>query len=410
MLYRSVDKSDGSLGKWLGVGGKHVKGESADACFMREAYEETGIRLTSDLIRRRGIVDFLSESYECERMFLYTANVESDYFAPDCNEGNLKWIPKSEILDLSLWEGDKFFLTKLINEEPFFVMSLSYGGRTGDNLKEVTEGKLLLTDISSLSDENLKKYTGLNENQLKHIYEPDEGVFIAETAVVIARAVKEGLEIESLFAEHYQLFDASTYDYLEVPLYSCAHELMCTLTGYNLTHGFLAVMNRKPKMALAQLLEDSSIRRFALLEDVMNPTNVGAIVRSAAALSVDALLLTKGCADPLYRRSIRVSMGNIFTMPYSVMEEDYIKELKNAGVKLVAMALSDEAYDLGDERLKDLKNERVAIIFGTESTGISDGLLKQCDYVVKIPMSKEVDSLNVAAASAVAFWEMCVNG
>ena len=184
---------------------------------------------------------------------------------------------------------------------------------------------------------------------------------------------------------------------------------MSKLTGYNLTHGMLSVMKRKPLLTVSEFVSNPSIKRIAFLEDVMNPTNIGAIVRSAAALGIDALLLTSGCADPLYRRAIRVSMGNIFALPFAIGScEDCIDALKNNEFKIISMALSDNSYNLGDPKLSELKDKKIAITFGTESTGISNTLLSASDYVVKIPMSNNVDSLNVAAASAVAFWELCI--
>lgn len=408
MLLRNINKSDGSMGKWLGVGGKCETGEDADTCFLREAFEETGISLSKSCIKRRGIVDFSSDLYEDERMFLYTATVSSDYYSNACNEGLLKWIPKSEILDLEMWEGDHVFLEHLLANDNFFTLSLKYAGPNGDTLEEVIENKLILSDVDSLDSPQLHLYTNLNENQLKHVYEPHEGVFIAETPVVIERAISEGFEAKSLFCEQSLLFDAVKYNHLNIPLYSCAHEKMCQLTGYNLTHGMLCVMKRKPLLSVKEFLSDTSIQKIAFLEDVMNPTNIGAIVRSAAALGIDALLLTSGCADPLYRRAIRVSMGNIFALPFSIGTcEECITELKNHNFKIVSMALSDNSYALGDSKLDELSGNKKAITFGTESTGISPALLSASDYVVKIPMSNNVDSLNVAAASAVAFWELC---
>ena len=145
MLLRDIDKSDGSLGKWLGVGGKLEKGENADECFIREAFEETGIKLSKEQIKRRGIVDFSSEKYDDERMFLYTANVTSGFFSK-CNEGKLKWIKKDEVLSLNMWEGDHVFLERLLADSSFFSLSLKYGGENGDELKEIIDGRLILTD------------------------------------------------------------------------------------------------------------------------------------------------------------------------------------------------------------------------------------------------------------------------
>lgn len=408
MLLRDIDKKDGSLGKWLGIGGKLEKEETADEGFIREVIEETGITLSKKDIKRRGIVDFKSFDYGVERMFLYTASVDSDYYDPDCNEGTLKWINKDEILDLNMWEGDFVFLNKILSEDTFFVTSLVYGGESGDELKEIIDGKLILSDVDSLDDEKLKVYAGLNENNLKHIYEPKEGIFIAETPVVIERAIENSFVPESFLCEHRLLFDAAKYDCMNVPIYSCSPLVLKDLTGYGLTHGMLSAMKRKPIKPLADILGDSSVKNIMVLEDVMNPANVGAIVRSGAALGVNALLVTKGASDPLYRRAIRVSMGNIFDIPYTTVDGyDWIDELKQAGYTIVSMALSENSLFLNDKEIEDIKQNKLAICFGTESTGISRTLLDKSDYIVKIPMSNNVDSLNVAAASAVAFYALC---
>lgn len=419
MLYRSINKNDGSHGKWLGIGGKQEKNEHIDDCFIREVKEEAGIELSKDQIKRRGIVDYSSENYGDERVFLYTADAEGDYFATTCDEGTLKWINKSEVLSLNLWEGDPYFLKKLLNDDSFFVMSCLYGGEN-DELKDVIYDRLILTDVDNLEDAALKIYTGMSENQLKHIYEPAEGLFIAETPVVIERAVNYGYEMESLFVEHSKLFDASVYNVYnksdasadnticeEIKLFSASESVMRDLTGYGLTLGMLAAMKRKPVLTIDEIISDKKNIKVALLENVMNPANVGAIVRSATALNVNALIFTKGTADPLYRRAVRVAMGNIFSVPYTIVEgTEYIDKLKENGYKIVSMALSDEAYNLNDDEISSLKEKKTVVVFGTESTGISDELLIKSDYIVKIPMSNNVDSLNVAAASAIAFWEL----
>lgn len=408
MLLRDVNKNDGSLGKWLGIGGKLEKKENADEGFIREVMEETGISLSLNDIKRRGIVDFKSFDFGVERMFLYTAKVDSDYFNPECNEGTLKWINKSKILELNMWQGDFVFLNKILSDDSFFVTSLVYGGESGDELREIVEDKLILTDVDSLDDENLSLYTRLNETNLKHIYEPKEGVFIAETPVVIDRAIENEYKPESFLCEHRLLFDLAKYDYTNAPMYSSSSEILCEMTGYGLTHGMLSVMRRKPANCLSDILDNSEINNIVILENVVNPTNVGAIVRSAVALGADAMIITKGTADPLYRRAIRVSMGNIFDLPYVIVEDDmWIEEVKKAGFNIISMALSDTAINLNDPEIIEIRNKKSAIVFGTESTGISDDLLNKSDYIVKIPMQKSVDSLNVAAASAVAFYALC---
>ena len=404
MLYRSIDKKDGSLGKWLGIGGKLEVGETADECFIREVYEETGISLTESAISRRAIVDFKSESYESERMFLYTAQVDNATIR-NCDEGHLEWIDKDKILDIPLWEGDHIFLEKLLANDTFFVLSLIYAGKAGDELKEVLEGKLILSDVDTF-DENpdLYMYRDLNENQLRRVFEPELGVFIAETPVVISRAVECGYTPMNFLCEHHQLFEVCKYNHFNVPLFSASESLLTKLTGYGMTHGMLCVMHRKNLPDISELLSNNP-HRVAVLEDVMNPTNCGAIIRSAAALGVDAMIFTKGAADPLYRRSIRVSMGNIFDMPYTIVDgTDWIQVLKDNNFKIVSMALCENTISLDDPQIDSYKKEKLAICFGTESTGISQSLLDNSDIIVKIPMSKNVDSLNVAAASAVAFW------
>ncbi len=402
MLYRSFDKGDGSFGKWLGVGGKVEKGETADECFIRETLEETGIRLEPSQLRRRGIVDFDSTGFAPERMFLYTAEVSSDSFQ-NCDEGELSWIKEEKVLTLDMWEGDHLFLEKLMSNEDkgLFAMTLRYGGESGEELTECVDGRLSFNDVDSLEDEKLKCYIGLNENQLRHIYEPEKGLFIAETPVVIERAVNAGYEAESFFCEYAQLFEATKYEGV-TPIFCTSSELMSKLTGYSLIHGMLCAMKRRDLPVANELTGE----RLVVLEDVVNPTNVGAIVRNAAALSIDGMILTRASADPLYRRAIRVSMGNIFSLPYAVEEDlTFVDELKTKGFRFIAMALSENAYEMGSSELDALKKEKLAIVMGTESTGISKELLDKCDYVVKIPMQQGVDSLNVAAASAVAFWE-----
>lgn len=404
MLYRSIDKKDGSLGKWLGIGGKLEKNETADDCFIREVYEETGITLTGSDISRRGIIDFKSESYESERMFLYTAHVD----APDyqqCDEGQLEWIDKDKVLSLPLWEGDHVFLEKLLADESFFVLSLVYAGRTGDELSQIINDKLILSDVDSFDDNpDLYMYRDLNENQLRRVFEPELGVFIAETPVVIARAIECGYMPINFLCEHHQLFEVCKYNHYDTPLFSASESLLTKLTGYGMTHGMLCVMRRKKLPSLEELLANKP-SRIAVLEDVMNPTNCGAIIRSAAALGVDAMIFTKGACDPLYRRSIRVSMGNIFDMPYTIVNStDWTEFLKANDYKIVSMALCENTISLDSPAVDDYKKEKLAICFGTESTGISQALLDKSDVIIKIPMSKNVDSLNVAAASAVAFW------
>jgi len=194
----------------------------------------------------------------------------------------------------------------------------------------------------------------------------------------------------------------------DVPVYVSDHSVIKDIPGYGLTRGMLCAFKRKPLPSLEEVLKYS--RTVAILEDVMNPTNVGAIIRSAAALNIDAVILTQGCSDPLYRRSARVSMGTVFQIPWTVIDKytlwpsAAIETIKNEGFKLVATALTENTIDIRDPEIH-VKDQKLAIMLGTEGTGIKAETLKLCDYTVKIPMSHDVDSLNVAAASAVTFWE-----
>lgn len=267
-----------------------------------------------------------------------------------------------------------------------------------------------IIDINEITDERLSVYTKYNEAQLLHFYEPNGGLFIAETPVVIERALAMGATPLSFLIEDTALENVNvktlldSVDKYEPEIYVARHESLNKITGYNLTRGVLSAMRRPSQIPVEELL--GKTRRIAILEDVMNPTNVGAIFRSAAALGVDAVFLTRGCADPFYRRAARVSMGTVFQVPWTYFgkNEDYMKTVHENGFKTVAMALTDDAIALNDNRLKG--HEKLAVIFGTESTGIKEDTLMKSDFVSIIPMHNDVDSLNVAAASAVAFWEL----
>ena len=187
-----------------------------------------------------------------------------------------------------------------------------------------------------------------------------------------------------------------------VPFYTAPYEVLSQLTGFQLTRGMLCAMKRKKLPSVSEICENKS--RVVILDRVMNPTNVGAIMRSAAALGMDAVLLTPGCSDPLYRRSARVSMGTVFQIEWTFLESESLSKIKDLGFKTVAMALKDNTLDINDPRLASEK--RLAIIMGTEGDGLSDKTIADCDYTVKIPMYHGVDSLNVAAASAVAFYQL----
>lgn len=268
-------------------------------------------------------------------------------------------------------------------------------------------------EINSLSDEKINEYVNYTENQLARINEPELGLFVAESSEVINRALNANYEPVSFLVEKENINEAvlSTMSQCDVPVYIGTHDTMKDLPGYGLTRGMLCMLNRKPLPIIDDVIDNAST--IVILEDVMNPTNIGAIMRSAAALNIDGVLLTKGCADPLYRRASRVSMGTVFQMPWTYFDkkitwpEEGINILKQKGYTVIATALLDNTLDIRDEKISSC--EKKAIILGTEGTGIRKETLELCDYTVKIPMSHGVDSLNVAAASAVTFWEMTRN-
>ena len=268
-----------------------------------------------------------------------------------------------------------------------------------------------MIEITDINIPELDIYARLSEVQLRRLYEPQAGVFLAETATVIDRALEAGYEPVSFLADQQKLRDLEPFApwTTRVPVYVAAHELLKQLTGYELTRGLLCAMRRKELSAPDGLLANA--HRVAVLENVMNPTNVGAIFRSAAALNMDAVLLTAGCADPLYRRAIRVSMGTVFQIPWTYLdgraEEGAlpgIRRLRENGFLTVSMALREDSLSIHDPRLHAA--EKLAVILGTEGDGLSDMTIADSDYTVRIPMAHGVDSLNVAAASAVAFWEL----
>lgn len=264
-----------------------------------------------------------------------------------------------------------------------------------------------IIEITDFSNPELDIYARLNENQLRTYYEPKPGIFIAESPNVIERALNGGYEPISLLVEKNQL-DGSAKKIIDrigqAPVFTAETEVISKLTGFAMTRGLLCAMQRKQLPSVSDICSDA--RRIAVLENVMNPTNVGAIFRSAAALGMDAVLLTPGCSDPLYRRASRVSMGTVFQIPWTCIEEaDTVQTLKNLGFQTAAMALSDIAVDIDDPKL--MKAEKLAVFLGTEGDGLSRQTITECDYTVCIPMAHGVDSLNVAAASAVAFWQLC---
>lgn len=268
-----------------------------------------------------------------------------------------------------------------------------------------------MIEITDYNIPELDIYARLSEVQLRRYYEPEPGIFLAETATVIARALEAGYEPVSFLADRQKARELETLNPWthQVPVYVAEHELLKQLTGYELTRGLLCAMRRKKLPAPDELM--SSAQRIAVLENVMNPTNIGAIFRSAAALNMDAVLLTAGCADPLYRRAIRVSMGTVFQIPWTYLTTDAgegavpgIQTLRENGFLTVSMALRDDSCSIDDPKFRAA--EKLAVILGTEGNGLLNATIAASDHTVRIPMSHDVDSLNVAAASAVAFWEL----
>jgi tRNA G18 (ribose-2'-O)-methylase SpoU len=272
-----------------------------------------------------------------------------------------------------------------------------------------------MADIREITDfgaPELDVYARLTEGQLKSRADLSKGLFIAESPNVILRALDGGYEPVSLLMERRHI-EGQAREVVErcgnIPLYTAPLPVLTELTGFPLTRGVLCAMRRRPLPAPEEVL--SGARRIAVLEDIMNPTNVGAIFRSAAALGMDAVLLTPSCSDPLYRRAVRVSMGTVFQIPWTHIGEELtdwphsgLERLRELGFKTAAMALRDDSVSIDDPAL--MAEEKLAIVLGTEGEGLADGTIADCDYTVRIPMSHGVDSLNVAAASAVAFWQL----
>ena len=262
-----------------------------------------------------------------------------------------------------------------------------------------------IIEIADFHAPELDVYARLTEAQLLNRFEPAKGMFIAESPKVILRALAAGCVPVSLLAERSHM-GGEAWEAItacgDVPVYTASLEVLTQLTGFQLTRGMLCAMRRPQPRTLEETLADA--RRITVLEDVMTPTNVGAIFRSAAALGMDAVLLTSGCTDPLYRRSARVSMGTVFQVPWAFVGEDWRQQLQELGFKTAAMALREDSLSIDDPRLR--REEKLAVVLGTEGDGLADGTIAGCDYTVRIPMYHGVDSLNVAAASAVAFWEL----
>ena len=263
-----------------------------------------------------------------------------------------------------------------------------------------------IIEITDFNSPQLDIYARMSEGQLLNRHEPEKGIFIAESPKVVERALDAGCEPISMLVERKHI-DGEAKPIIdrcrEVPVYTAPFEVLTQLTGFKLTRGMLCAMHRPQLPNVSEVC--SKARRIAVLENVMNPTNVGAIFRSAAALNMDAVLLTHGCSNPLYRRAIRVSMGTVFQIPWTFLnEEKGVSELKELGFKTAAMALTDDSVSIDNEEL--LAEEKLAIVLGTEGDGLAKETIADCDYTVKIPMSHGVDSLNVAVASAVAFWQI----
>lgn len=269
-----------------------------------------------------------------------------------------------------------------------------------------------IIEITDFSAPELDIYARLSETQLLHYYEPDTGIFIAESPKVINRALDAGVEPVSFLLERKHIENQAQGVISrcgDVPVFTSDPDVLTKLTGYSLARGALCAMRRKKLPSVEEIC--SNARRIAVLENIMNSTNIGAIFRSAAALNMDAILLTPACSDPLYRRAVRVSMGTVFQVPWTYFEGDFnnypqlgVEMLREMGFKTAAMALRDDTISIDDPKLRT--EEKLAVVLGTEGDGLANETIANCDYTVKIPMSHGVDSLNVAAAGAVAFWEL----
>lgn len=282
---------------------------------------------------------------------------------------------------------------------------------------------LNVIEIKDFNAPELDIYARCTEARLLNKDHPEEGMFIAESPKVIGRALDAGYEPLSVLVEKKQMEEneetiqiMNRFDDTKVSIFTADFEVLTKLTGFKLTRGMLCAMRRKPLRKFQDLCD--GINRIAILENVQNPTNVGAIFRSAAALNMEAVLLSPGCSDPLYRRASRVSMGTVFQIPWTFIRDSnemrckreviwpkqVIAELKKLGYKTAALALTDDSVSIDDSEL--MKEEKLAVILGNEGEGLENGTIALCDYTVKIPMTHGVDSLNVAAASAVAFWQL----
>ena len=269
-----------------------------------------------------------------------------------------------------------------------------------------------IIEITDFHAPELDPYARLTQNQLRNRLEPEKGIFIAESPKVIDRALDAGYEPVSLLMERRQITGPAAGILSrcgDAPVYTADRELLAALTGFELTRGVLCAFRRPAPRPVEELCRDA--RRVAVLEGIVDSTNVGAIFRSAAALNMDAVLINPSCCDPLCRRAVRVSMGTVFQVPWGQLgdspadwPEKGMDVLHALGFKTAAMALSDHSVSIDDEQLA--REPKLAIVLGTEGDGLAASTIASCDYTVKIPMSHGVDSLNVAAASAVAFWQL----
>ena len=267
----------------------------------------------------------------------------------------------------------------------------------------------MLIGINDINDERIAVFFRINERQLRLSAEYGDGVFVAESALVINRALDKGYEpvsfmiMEGSYDEYAHIFKRIGHD---LPIYEASEEVFKSLKGFVLIKGIIGLFKRKKEADANALLERA--KRICVLENVQNPTNIGAIFRNAAALYCDGIILSDDCADPLYKRSIRVSMGNVFNIDWCYLpKNEFLSTLKAAGFKTVSFALRDHSVDIQDEKLN--KEEKLAIIMGSEGYGLNPLTIDNSDYVVRIAMNSQVDSLNVASASGIALWQLCKN-
>lgn len=263
-----------------------------------------------------------------------------------------------------------------------------------------------IIEITDFNAPELDPYARLSEAQLMNRDRPEEALFIGESPKVVERALDAGCVPVSLLMErkHIEGEGKCIIDRVgDIPVFTADFDVLTQITGFKLTRGLLCALKRPPERSLEEVIKDAS--RVVLLENVMNPANLGAVFRSAAALGFDAVLMTSGCTDPLYRRAIRVSMGTVFQIPWAFADEnEALTRLKEEGFVTAAMALKDDSVSVDDPRLTSA--EKLAVVLGTEGDGLAADTIADCDYTVKIPMAHGVDSLNVAAAGAVAFWQL----